>query len=679
MSASTEKGQPRHEATSLETPTAVSDLARAETSPEDSDEEVLSAAGVGFKPDDPTLPCLTLRMWFIGIAFCLIGSGLNTLYTLRFPSISLSQSAIQFLAYPVGKAWEYVVPDWHFTLFGKRHSLNPGQFNHKENMLIYILANLSFLTRLSADVLTEQRVFYGLKAGWGFELLATLQSILFGFALAGLTRSLVVEPKNLMWPGVLGNTALNAALHAPRQESKVGRSQIAYIGSPLVVPVWAILNVLVSLVIWIYIVSPALYYSNTWFSAHLPLQSNSIFDNTGQVFNVSRVINKKDDFTFDPQKYADYSHIYLPVTYALNTFGLSFATISSLFVWLFLEKRQELIQTFRSAFQPLRVTERGSTRDKLQPNYEPVPQWWYMASAVVALGIGLFTYEYYPVQLRWYGVIFAMAVSSIFFVPLAWVYATSNIKIQIDIFCRIIAGYVWEGKVLANIWFFNVGYISGIKGLAFAQDLKLGIYCGIPPRSLFVVQVVGLVAGTLGQVSVLNWALGHIPNVCDAKLAPNGFTCPFSRTHFNTSMVWGALGPRRFFEEGALYRPLLWFFLLGALLPVAVYLLRTKVFPNINWMKKIHVPLFLGGLNYIPPASGVNYGSWAVFGLLFGILVKKRKAVWWRRFNFVLSSALDCSVAIAGVVIFFAIFYTGAADNFSWWGTKVHKVSPSLK
>ncbi|KAL6922711.1 hypothetical protein FSHL1_006674 [Fusarium sambucinum] len=736
MSASTEKGQPRHEATSLETPTAVSDLARAETSPEDSDEEVLSAAGVGFKPDDPTLPCLTLRMWFIGIAFCLIGSGLNTLYTLRFPSISLSQSAIQFLAYPVGKAWEYVVPDWHFTLFGKRHSLNPGQFNHKENMLIYILANLSFLTRLSADVLTEQRVFYGLKAGWGFELLATLQSILFGFALAGLTRSLVVEPKNLMWPGVLGNTALNAALHAPRQESKVGSmsryrffiiaffvsfcwywfpdfifpalgyftwicwiapnnavvnqvfgmksglgllpftfdwSQIAYIGSPLVVPVWAILNVLVSLVIWIYIVSPALYYSNTWFSAHLPLQSNSIFDNTGQVFNVSRVINKKDDFTFDPQKYADYSHIYLPVTYALNTFGLSFATISSLFVWLFLEKRQELIQTFRSAFQPLRVTERGSTRDKLQPNYEPVPQWWYMASAVVALGIGLFTYEYYPVQLRWYGVIFAMAVSSIFFVPLAWVYATSNIKIQIDIFCRIIAGYVWEGKVLANIWFFNVGYISGIKGLAFAQDLKLGIYCGIPPRSLFVVQVVGLVAGTLGQVSVLNWALGHIPNVCDAKLAPNGFTCPFSRTHFNTSMVWGALGPRRFFEEGALYRPLLWFFLLGALLPVAVYLLRTKVFPNINWMKKIHVPLFLGGLNYIPPASGVNYGSWAVFGLLFGILVKKRKAVWWRRFNFVLSSALDCSVAIAGVVIFFAIFYTGAADNFSWWGTKVYK------
>lgn len=197
----------------------------------------------------------------------------------------------------------------------------------------------------------------------------------------------------------------------------------------------------------------------------------------------------------------------------------------------------------------------------------------------------------------------------------------------------------------------------------------------IPPRSLFLVQGVGLIVGTLGQVSVLNWALGNIPNVCNAKLAPNGFTCPFSRTHFNTSMVWGALGPRRFFEPGALYRPLLWFFLVGALLPVVVYLLRTKAFPHVNWLKKIHVPLFLGGLNYIPPASGVNYGSWALFGLLFGALIKKRKASWWHRFNFVLSSALDCSVAIAGIVIFFAIFYTGAADNFSWWGTNVYKVS----
>ncbi|KAI5460471.1 OPT oligopeptide transporter protein-domain-containing protein [Mariannaea sp. PMI_226] len=673
-------------------------------------------------------------MWVIGIGFCLLGSGLNTLSTFRFPSITLSQSAIQFLAFPLGKAWELVFPNWELNILGSKVSLNPGPFNHKENILIYILANLSFLTRLSADVLTEQRVFYGFNAGWGFELVMTLATILFGFSLAGIFRSLVVEPPGLVWPGVLGNTALNNALHPRRQEAasetmwKMSRyqffmvafsvsfcwywfpdfifpalgyftfvcwiapdnavvnqvfgmksglgilpltfdwSQIAYIGSPLVVPTWAILNILASLVFWIYIVSPAIYYTNTWFSAYLPIQSNSIYDNTGAVYNVSRVIDRAQGFSFNATK----GQIYLPVTYALNTFGLAFATIASLFIWTVLEKRHSFMEFFRSSSPGSLFGFKTSIPKDVQQAYKPVPTWWYWISGLISLALAIFASEYYPVQLHYHGALLSMAISAIFFVPLAWVYATSNVKVQIDIFCRIVAGYVYENKVLANIWFFNLGYISGIKGLAFAQDLKLGIYCNIPPRKLFLVQAVGLVVGAVSQVSVLNWALNHIPNIC-TKNAPNGFTCPFSRTHFNTSIVWGAVGPRHFFMPGSLYRPLLWFFLLGALLPVVVFILKRRIFPNTKWLRKIHVPVFLGGLNYIPPASGTNYGSWAIVGLVFGLVIKRLHRHWWQRHNFVLSSALDCSVAIASVLIFFTVFFTGAADKFSWWGTTVHQ------
>lgn len=139
-------------------------------------------------------------------------------------------------------------------------------------------------------------------------------------------------------------------------------------------------------------------------------------------------------------------------------------------------------------------------------------------------------------------------------------------------------------------------------------------------------------------------------------------------------MIWGAVGPRRFFASGSRYHPLLWFFLLGAVLPLAVWLLRKYAFPQSRWFSKVHVPLFLGGLNYIPPATGTNYGSWAIVGLVFGLWIRRRQHDWWKRYNFILSSALDCSVAIAGVVIFFTVFYTGAADKFSWWGTNVYQV-----
>jgi hypothetical protein len=78
------------------------------------------------------------------------------------------------------------------------------------------MTNLSFLTRLSADVLTEQRVFFGYETGWGFEILITLATILFGFSIAGICKSIVVDPPAMVWPGVFANTALNSALHSSK-------------------------------------------------------------------------------------------------------------------------------------------------------------------------------------------------------------------------------------------------------------------------------------------------------------------------------------------------------------------------------------------------------------------------------------------------------------------------------
>lgn len=102
--------------------------------PSGSVKQVLRAAGATREADDPNAPCLTLRMWILGIGFCVFGSGLNTLSTLRKPSITLPQSATQLLAYPLGKLWEKVIPDWHFRLFRWTFHLNPGPFNQKVSL-----------------------------------------------------------------------------------------------------------------------------------------------------------------------------------------------------------------------------------------------------------------------------------------------------------------------------------------------------------------------------------------------------------------------------------------------------------------------------------------------------------------------------------------------------------------
>ncbi|OQD67936.1 hypothetical protein PENPOL_c003G09299 [Penicillium polonicum] len=102
----------------------------------DSQTEILRAAGIGIAKDDPTEPVLTLR------------------------------SVVLLLAYPLGKLWEKAVPNWTVPLGRLTFDLNPGPFNTKEHVLIYIMSNLSIYVRLGADVLTEQQMFYGYKAGW---------------------------------------------------------------------------------------------------------------------------------------------------------------------------------------------------------------------------------------------------------------------------------------------------------------------------------------------------------------------------------------------------------------------------------------------------------------------------------------------------------------------------------
>jgi hypothetical protein len=53
------------------------------------------------------------------------------------------------------------------------------------------------------------------------------------------------------------------------------------------------------------------------------------------------------------------------------------------------------------------------------------------------------------------------------------------------------------------------------------------------------------------------------------------------------------IGPQRIFAPGMIYSATLWFFLLGAILPVPVYLWVRK-HPK-HWFQYVHVPLIMGG------------------------------------------------------------------------------------
>ena len=128
-----------------------------------------------------------------------IASGLNALFALRQPAITITSLTVQLVAYPLGVGWYKAMPKRQFHLFGKSFSLNPGEFNMKEHTLIVVMANVNVAggVAYATDTLTAMRGFYGNNFGWGFNLLLCISTQMLGYGLAGIFR------KVLVWPGKL--------------------------------------------------------------------------------------------------------------------------------------------------------------------------------------------------------------------------------------------------------------------------------------------------------------------------------------------------------------------------------------------------------------------------------------------------------------------------------------------
>ena len=44
---------------------------------------------------------------------------------------------------------------------------------------------------------------------------------------------------------------------------------------------------------------------------------------------------------------------------------------------------------------------------------------------------------------------------------------------------------------------------------------------------------------------------------------------------------------------------------------------------------------------------------WTIVGFVFQFIIRRKYTKWWSRYNYILSAALDASVALSVVVIFF--------------------------
>lgn len=205
------------------------------------------------------------------------------------------------------------------------------------------------------------------------------------------------------------------------------------------------------------------------------------------------------------------------------------------------------------------------------------------------------------------------------------------------------------------------------QALTFLADFKLGHYMKIPPRAMFMAQVLGtLIAVIVYQCTA--WCLMEdIPHLCDTSMLPSDspWTCPMDRVFFSASVIWGLVGPRRIFGDLGEYGKINWFFLGGAIAPLLVWLAQ-KAFPHKKWITQINMPVLIGATAMMPPATAVNFTTWIIMAFLAGFVVYMYRPELWKRYNYVLSGGLDAGTAFMSVLLFVALGYRNI--SISWWG-----------
>ncbi|KAF3671372.1 Oligopeptide transporter 3 [Capsicum annuum] len=678
--------------------------------------------------DDPSLPVWTFRMWFLGIVSCALLSFLNTFFSYRAEPLVITMITVQVATLPIGRLMARVLPTRMFKIMSWEFTLNPGPFNMKEHVLISIFANAGSAfgngPAYAVGIVDIIKAFYfrniSFLAGW---ILVVATQVL-GYGWAGIMRKLVVDPAEMWWPSSLVQVSLFRALHEKEGEGKTSRGKFflivlacsfiwyivpgylfptlsnlaliclvypksvfaqqlgsgmkglgilsftfdwaviaSYLGSPLVYPFFVIVNVIIGYIGVVYILIPVSYWGlNLYNAKNFPLFSSELFDARGQIYNVTSIVN--DKFEIDKVSYAQHGRIHLSTFFAV-TYGLNFAAVTATVSQVVLFNGKEIWQRLRTSYKG-----KPDIHTRLMMKYKDIPNWWFVLTLALSLVLSLVLCIFMKdeVQLSWWGLILAAALALLYTLPISIITATTNMAPGLNVITEYIIGIILPGKPIANVCFKTYSYMSMSQAVSFLQDFKLGHYMKVPPRSMFIIQLVGtILAGTI-NMAVAWWLLNSIEHICQPDLLPpnSPWTCQSDRVFFDASVIWGLVGPRRIFLGQGEYSALNWCFLGGLLAPVLVWVLH-KAFPSQTWIKYINLPVLLAATASMPPATALNFNSWIIIGTVFNFFIFRYRKNWWQRHNYVLSAALDAGVALMGVVIFFCFSLWNV--NLSWWGT----------
>lgn len=405
-----------------------------------------------------------------------------------------------------------------------------------------------------------------------------------------------------------------------------------YLGSPLILPGWALINIAFGFVLIVWLIVPIVFGTNIRGFLTYPI---------GGVVST--------EFT----------------ALSLVTAFTSFASITAVFVHALLFHSVDIWEQFRTKTLGNMGNDMHARMISL---YKIVPDWCYLELFALALITACVVCDHAE-WLPWYYVILSLFIGAIFALPFGLVSSiTGQLLHNLSVYYIVLLigqSLSLQSSAKQIYTFIALGYVVYVQTLALIQDMKLAHYIKIGPRPLFLAQcLASFVCSTL-SIGIRYFYFQRQDKT----------TRDYWSVFNNTKIGWTLLNDYNSFFNGTNIenRDLLWAFLVGAFLPIPGWILSR--YQRFRWLNKLHWPLILVTVGWMPsivPAGALF--TWLVIGLIVYFTFGKYN--WRQRHVYLVSAGLDLGLNITIIIINLALKNKNILFP-QWWGNQNTTVSDS--
>ncbi|KAH9816861.1 putative oligopeptide transporter [Melampsora americana] len=647
-----------------------------------------------FEDEDLSQATVTVRSMAVGLITACVGGAIAQVRLFVFKPVLLTVHALvlQVACLVLGRIVEIIPgPRWW----------NPGPLSIKETVFSAIMATSGAAATLSVEVIGAQDLVFGKRPSFSLCLLLSLSVQLIGFGLAGLYRPFLIHPAKTSFPSILPSISLFLSMSkntsttkkqvsmfkkvftgifiyetiptyfAPAMQaispwcltlpkssivthlfggSLVGEGLGVFavsldwvlVGSygPLFVPLEAQIVDWCAMAFGIFFMSGA--YRYNWFDGgNLPFISFHLLNSEGTSYNFTQTVNPDGTENFQ-----GVDQLGLPrfsTGLILGLCGVLFASSSSITTGL-LFNWEDIVTVFKKNDDP-NLEDPHRKLCKSKPDLHPLV---FLTLTLLACLSAFMCLTRDDSGLAWGAVLTSLFAAVVLSLASGIFFGEVGLQLPCNAVFQMLGGILFPGNALGTMNFTMLGATTVTKCTVTLQDLKLGQRFKLSGLSVAFAQFTGTLLGAIVHLGTMRIILDSQREVLGEINGSRIYTSWVLTSLAAQSTTWG-LFSGRLYAPGQIYAILPYCFILGFLVPAPLFLLH-KWKPKAGF-NRLNVPLFTSSLfNCIKGATSGRMTAMAI-GLYTQWFLKRHRSSWYRKYNYIISAALDGGTELAVLIL----------------------------